>query len=125
VLTQRHELGGPPAYFTIDWDKSRRSVEQLAQLKPLVVAAGHGRPMRGSNMPDELTKLARDFDHRARPRKGRYVNRPAVTDEQGVVALPPPVRSGGVRWGMLSGVAATAFAGTWLIRRFGRRLPRP
>jgi glyoxylase-like metal-dependent hydrolase (beta-lactamase superfamily II) len=123
VLTQRHELNGPPAYFTIDWDKARRSVERLAELKPLIVASGHGRPMRGSYMPEELAKLARDFDRRARPPRGRYVKQPAITDEQGVIALPPPVRSGGVRWGMLSGVAATAFAGTWLIRRFARRMP--
>jgi glyoxylase-like metal-dependent hydrolase (beta-lactamase superfamily II) len=123
VLTQRQELNGPPAYFTIDWDKARDSVERLAALRPLLVASGHGRPMRGNYMPEELSKLARDFDRRSRPPHGRYVKQPAVTDEQGVVALPPPVSSGGVRWGMLSGVAATAFAGTWLIRRFGKRSP--
>jgi glyoxylase-like metal-dependent hydrolase (beta-lactamase superfamily II) len=120
VMTQREELNGPPAYFTIDWDKARRSVETLALLKPTLLATGHGRPMRGEHLPAELAKLARDFDQRVRPRRGRYVRQPAVTDEQGVIALPPPVRSGGVRWGMLSGVAATAFAGTWLIRRFGK-----
>ena len=120
VLTQRQELNGPPAYFTIDWDRARRSVETLALLKPRVIASGHGHPMRGENVPGELAKLAREFNQRARPRRGRYVNQPAVTDEQGVIALPPPVRSGGVRWGMLSGVAATAFAGTWLVRRFGK-----
>jgi hypothetical protein len=30
-----------------------------------------------------------------------------------------------VRWGMLSGVAATAVAGTWLVRRFGRTHEAP
>jgi glyoxylase-like metal-dependent hydrolase (beta-lactamase superfamily II) len=120
VLTQRQELHGPPAYFTIDWDKARRSVETLALLKPAVIASGHGRPMRGDHLPADLAKLAREFDDRVRPRRGRYVRQPAVTDEQGVIALPPPVRSGGVRWGMLSGVAATAVAGTWLVRRFGK-----
>jgi len=45
----------------------------------------------------------------------------AQTDESGVIALPPAPRSGGVRWGMLSGVAVAAFAGTWMYRRFGRR----
>ena len=42
-------------------------------------------------------------------------------DESGVIALPSAPRSSGVRWGMLSGVAAGAFAGTWLYRRFGNR----
>ncbi len=120
VLTQREELNGPPAYFTIDWDKARRSVETLALLKPTMIASGHGRPMRGEQLPADLGKLARDFDDRVRPRRGRYVHQPAITDEQGVIVLPPPVRSAGVRWGMLSGVAATAFAGTWLMRRFAK-----
>jgi glyoxylase-like metal-dependent hydrolase (beta-lactamase superfamily II) len=118
--TQREELNGPPAYFTIDWDKARRSVETLALLKPARIASGHGRPLEGEHLAAELARLARDFDQHARPKKGRYVHQPAVTDEQGVVVLPPPIRSGGVRWGMLSGVAATAVAGTWLVRRFGR-----
>ena len=120
VLTQRQELSGPPAYFTIDWDKARRSVERLALLKPTIVASGHGRPLRGERLAADLAKLAHDFDHRIRPRRGRYVNQPAVTDEQGVIVLPPPIRSSGVRWGMLSGVAATAFAGSWLLRRFSK-----
>jgi glyoxylase-like metal-dependent hydrolase (beta-lactamase superfamily II) len=121
VMVQREELNGPPAYFTINWAQARRSAATIASLKPLLLAAGHGPSMRGRHLPDALAALARDFDQRARPRQGRYVNQPATTDHSGVVSLPPPVRSGGVRWGMLSGVAAAAFAGTWLVRRFGRR----
>ena len=121
VLTQRQELNGPPAYFTIDWEKARTSVETLANLKPALIASGHGRPMRDESVAQELVRLAREFDQRARPRRGRYVRQPAVTNEQGVVTVPPPLRSTRVRWGMLTGVAATAVAGTWLIRRFGRR----
>jgi len=123
VVTQREELGGPPSYFTIDWTKARRSVHALAALHPTLVAAGHGTPMRGPTKANEIAALARDFDQRARPRRGRYVGTPAVTDEQGVVSLPPP-RAAGIRWGMLSGVAAAAFAGTWLFRRFGRHSNR-
>jgi glyoxylase-like metal-dependent hydrolase (beta-lactamase superfamily II) len=125
LVTQREELNGPPAYFTIDWDKARRSVEMLALLKPTLIASGHGQPLEGEHLPPELAKLAHDFDDHVRPRRGRYVHQPAVTDEQGVIALPPPIRSGGVRWGMLSGVAATAVAGTWLVRRFGRAREAP
>lgn len=121
VLAQRQELHGPPAYFTIDWDRARSSVATLASLQPQLVATGHGEPMRGATIARELTWLARDFDRGERPARGRYVRQPAATDEDGVVALPPPPRSGGVRWGMLSGVAAGAFAATWMYRRFGRR----
>ena len=123
VGAQREELSGPPSYFTIDWTKARRSVQALAALRPTLVAAGHGTPMRGPTVANEIGALARDFDQRARPRRGRYVGTPAVTDEQGVVSLPPP-RAAGIRWGMLSGVAAAAFAGTWLFRRFGRHSNR-
>lgn len=119
VATQKQELNGPPAYFTIDWEKARRSVVSLASLRPTLIATGHGTPMSGPQATRQLMTLARDFDNRSRPPRGRYVNAPAITNEHGVVSLPPPPRSGGVRWGMLSGVAAAAFAGTWLVRRFG------
>jgi glyoxylase-like metal-dependent hydrolase (beta-lactamase superfamily II) len=121
MLTQAKELHGPPAYFTIDWDHARRSVAHLAALQPILLAAGHGTPLFSESVPADLEALARDFDTRARPLRGRYVHQPALTDDRGVVSLPPPLRSSGVRWGMLSGVAAAAFAGTWLYRRFGRR----
>jgi glyoxylase-like metal-dependent hydrolase (beta-lactamase superfamily II) len=121
ILTQTQELHGPPAYFTIDWEKARRSAAAIALLQPLVLAPGHGEPMHGPTVPRDLVAVARDFDRGERPRRGRYVSRPVSTDEHGVVALPPPARSGGVRWGALSGVAAGAFAATWLYRRFGRK----
>ena len=121
VALQKEELNGPPAFFTIDWEKARRSVEAIASLQPTTVAAGHGHPLRGDGIAHELDALARDFEERAKPSHGRYVNSPAVTDESGVIALPSAPRSSGVRWGMLSGVAAGAFAGTWLYRRFGNR----
>jgi glyoxylase-like metal-dependent hydrolase (beta-lactamase superfamily II) len=118
--TQQKELSGPPAYFTIDWEKARDSAATIASLQPAIVASGHGGPMRSESVAGELAELARDFDHRARPRRGRYVTQPAATDEHGVIALPPPVETP-VRWGLLSGVAAAAFAGTWIVRRFKGR----
>lgn len=121
VITQRKELCGPPAYFTIDWDKAERSTATLASLKPAVLLSGHGAPMDQPSLADDLVALARDFNQRVRPTHGRYVNHPAITDDEGVVALPAASRPGGVRWGALSGVAAAAFAGTWLYRRFGKR----
>ena len=120
VGTQRKELGGPPAYFTIDWDKARRSAATLASLEPEVLAAGHGEPIRDGTLPETLAALSRNFDDRVRPLHGRYVTAPALLDED-LDALRSGSRSRRVRWGALSGVAAAAFAGTWLYRRFGRR----
>jgi len=123
VLTQQKELNGPPAYFTIDWDKAERSVRTLASLKPSILATGHGETMRQPSLPDDLAALARDFPGRVRPSHGRCVDHPAITDDEGIVALPAASRASRVRWGALSGVAAATFAGTWLYRRFGRRSP--
>jgi glyoxylase-like metal-dependent hydrolase (beta-lactamase superfamily II) len=121
LAVQKQELHGPPAYFTIDWERARRSVVALAGLQPAIIACGHGDPMTGPSVARELSSLAREFDRRERPKRGRYVQQPVGIDEEGVVALRPSSRSGGVRWGALSGVAAGAFAATWLYRRFGRK----
>jgi len=69
VMAQRPELHGPPAYFTQDWVAARRSVETLANLAPLRVAAGHGRPLHGTEMLADLQELARNFDRLAVPRR--------------------------------------------------------
>jgi glyoxylase-like metal-dependent hydrolase (beta-lactamase superfamily II) len=123
VATQKQELNGPPAYFTIDWDQAHRSVSTIASLKPAILATGHGEPMRGADIADRLARLSREFDQKVRPRRGRYVREAAITNEEGVVYVPPPVR-GGVPWTAVSGVAAAAVAGTWLVRRFGKRAKR-
>ena len=120
VATQKQELSGPPAYFTIDWEAAHHSTATIASLRPTIVATGHGEPMRGDDLPQRLAEFSKDFDFRARPRRGRYVREPAITNEDGVVYIPPPARTG-VPWGAVSGVAAAAVAGTWLVRRFGRR----
>jgi glyoxylase-like metal-dependent hydrolase (beta-lactamase superfamily II) len=91
AITQRAELHGPPGYFTPDWPSARRSVEELAALEPLRIVTGHGPPLEGTEMLNGLRQLARDFDRIAVPPRGRYVQQPAVADENGVVALPPPV----------------------------------
>jgi glyoxylase-like metal-dependent hydrolase (beta-lactamase superfamily II) len=91
ALMDRPEIHGPPAYFTPDWVSARRSVEALAALEPLRVATGHGPPLEGEEMLRDLKRLARDFDRLAVPRRGRYVGKPALADERGVVTIPPPV----------------------------------
>ena len=115
VLAQRRELHGPPMYFTPDWAAAARSVAILADLDPEVAATGHGEPLRGGAMRADLHDLARDFRRRAVPQQGRYVNRPALADENGVVAVPTDVPH---RLPIaLIGVAAGILAATLLARR--------
>jgi hypothetical protein len=117
----RQVLSGPPAYFTIDWDKAERSASLLASLKPDVLAAGHGEPIRDGTLADDFTALAHAFNARVRPTHGRYVVQPAFPDEARLSALPVSARASRVRWGAVSGVAAATLAGTWLYRRFAKR----
>jgi glyoxylase-like metal-dependent hydrolase (beta-lactamase superfamily II) len=114
VLTQRPEVHGPPAYFTPDWEAARRSVQELALLQPAVAATGHGVPLRGEAMRQELATLAREFDSRAVPEHGRYVNQPAVADASGVVSVPPApsVVPSGVLLGLGAAVAVGLLIGS-------------
>lgn len=80
---------GPPAYYTPDWDAARTSVRRLAALQPALAITGHGDPLEGASLLDELAGLATNFDSQARPAHGRYVAQPAVTGSTGVLRLPP------------------------------------
>lgn len=91
VVSYRPELHGPPAYFTPDWRAARDSVVRLAALEPEVAVTGHGRPFRGEALRAGLHALANEFEERAVPRHGRYISEPAITDENGVIRVPPPV----------------------------------
>ncbi|MDB4887398.1 MAG: beta-lactamase domain protein [Gemmatimonadetes bacterium] len=93
-LTQRPEIHGPPMYFTPDWGDARLSVRQLADYAPSAAITGHGPPMRGMRLQQELRYLSSHFDERARPAHGRYRDRPAIMDLNGVVDVPPPQVSG-------------------------------
>jgi hypothetical protein len=116
AATYRAELHGPPAYYTPDWVSARQSVEVLAGLRPEVAATGHGRPLRGAVLRADLADLARHFEERAVPRRGRYVRRPATAGLDGVISLPP---ARGPGFGLLAGVAAAGMAGAllWRARR--------
>ena len=59
TIAKRPKVCRPPVPATMDWVKARESVRLLAALRPSVIAAGHGSPMRGA--ADELQKLADDF----------------------------------------------------------------
>lgn len=75
VAKQSPELHGPPAYYTTDWDAARESVRTLAALRPLTIAPHHGLAMCGEEVPNQLSRLATDFDRIALPEHGKYVRR--------------------------------------------------
>jgi hypothetical protein len=81
VLPQRPELHGPPMYFTQDWQASRESVRRLAALNPDLVVSGHGPAMAGAEMRSALHELAERFDEVAVPKKGKYVDDPAIAED--------------------------------------------
>lgn len=71
VFTQKRELNGPPAYFTIDWQAAKASVQKLADLRPNVAMTGHGLAMAGEELRQGLDDLARRFDELAVPEHHR------------------------------------------------------
>ena len=87
TLQQRQSVSIPPPYYTCDWQAAERSVRTLAELRPKVLAAGHGIPMRGGSATTQLRALAYNFPI---PEDGRYVREAARTNESGIVYLPPP-----------------------------------
>jgi len=89
VAMQRREMHGPPAYFTQDWYAAENSVRRLAALEPESLLPGHGESWSGPDMRAQLHHLAEGFAGRERPPFGRYARHPAVTDEHGIVSLPP------------------------------------
>ena len=121
VMLQRPEFHGPPMYYTSDWDAARRSVERLAEMNPSVVACGHGLPVHGEAASRGLWELAREFDRVARPKRGRYVSMPAITDESGIVSLPPAVPN---RTAQVAGLAAAGLIAGYAMARVTRRKAR-
>jgi glyoxylase-like metal-dependent hydrolase (beta-lactamase superfamily II) len=89
IVMQSRKLCGPPRYYTIDWIQAEKSVKRLAALEPRIAATGHGKPMKGKRLQRELHELADNFKERAVPLLGRYVPRPALADERGIVYVPP------------------------------------
>ncbi|MBP1154320.1 glyoxylase-like metal-dependent hydrolase (beta-lactamase superfamily II) [Paenibacillus sp. PvR052] len=74
VVMQELEISGPPKYFTTDWHAAWESVKKLEALQPSAAVTGHGLPMSGELLTQELDKLAREFEHIAIPEHGRYVH---------------------------------------------------
>lgn len=74
VALQKQEVHGPPAYFTTDWAAAEESVRTLSALRPTIAATGHGTPMKGLQLANELHELVEGFSKLAIPDRGRYVS---------------------------------------------------
>jgi glyoxylase-like metal-dependent hydrolase (beta-lactamase superfamily II) len=117
VLMQVPVVRRPPAYATTDWQQARASVEAIAALEPELLATGHGVPMHGQAMRDQLETLAREFAAQI-PDRGRYVWQPATADESGPLEIPPAVPTPEykyIAYGAVALVAGYALA-KWLRR---------
>jgi glyoxylase-like metal-dependent hydrolase (beta-lactamase superfamily II) len=86
TATRKQRVWRPPTPSTADWVAAAESVKNLAELWPLTIACGHGRPMSGDSAVVQLAELATNFPF---PSHGRYVREPAWIDEEGTMHLPP------------------------------------
>ncbi|MCA0969706.1 MBL fold metallo-hydrolase [Halobacillus litoralis] len=68
VFIQHQHVHGPPAYFTPDWEQAEESVKKIAHLQPKVVVTGHGLPMEGELLSEQLQELAANFKELAVPK---------------------------------------------------------
>lgn len=105
VMLQTKKISRPPAYLTSDWQTAYRSVKQLYDLSPEVVATGHGQPMTGEEARDGLEYLYQHFAEEM-PLNGRYVDEPAVADANGLLYTPPRKAAAIDAW-VIAAVAAT------------------
>jgi hypothetical protein len=120
VVLQRRAVSRPPAFYTCDWTAAGRSVCELAALEPNVLAAGHGHPLQGPPMRAALRLLAERFEQ-AMPASGRYVPYPAVTDERGLVHVPPRPGIALDRAAVIAGAGVAAVGLALAARAYARR----
>jgi glyoxylase-like metal-dependent hydrolase (beta-lactamase superfamily II) len=118
-LTRRRGLSRPSPPFTFDWATTRESIGRLAELEPAVVAAGHGLPISGGGVEEELHDFVESF---APPSRGRYLVSPPLAGEKGVEWLPPPAADPYAR-GFAAGAAIASGALLIAAARRGRSKP--
>ncbi|MEO7298132.1 MAG: MBL fold metallo-hydrolase [Verrucomicrobiota bacterium] len=120
ILFQKQKVNRPPSSFTTDWEQARQSVEKLADLRPTYAATGHGIPMHGNQLREQLNDLAANFSG-IMPKDGRYVREPAVADANGIRFLPPPISDPLPK---MMGIIAALTIGICVSRKIGKRKTR-
>ena len=118
LMSQVREFRNPPRYLTQDWAAAERSVQRLAELRPFLVATGHGLPLCGQWVADELARFSAYFTP---PEQGRYVNTPVRADEYGILYVPPAPPDPMPMYA--AGVGLAAAAGLLLYAAANRRKP--
>jgi len=74
-------------------------------------------------MKRQLRALVRNFEAVAMPRRGRYVTKPALMDEHGVISVPPAVSDPVPKIAaMILGLATITTIGLVIARNRRRRL---
>jgi glyoxylase-like metal-dependent hydrolase (beta-lactamase superfamily II) len=61
AIAQPAELHGPPSYFTSDWNQAVESIRRLAELSPRIIAPGHGKPLAGDAINEQLSRFVAQF----------------------------------------------------------------
>ncbi len=88
AAVQDPEMHGPPQYLTLDWRAAGESVARLAALRPETVLTGHGRPLRGPEVPAALDRLAATFLEVAVPARGKYLAEPRRAEDGSAYERP-------------------------------------
>lgn len=117
-LTRERRFSRPSPPFTYDWETTYQSIQKLTDLKPKVVAAGHGLPIAGDQVAAELRNFTGRF---TLPERGRYIACPPRVGEGGVEELPPPIPDPYARRAAGAAVAIAAGAMALAIVRRRRR----
>ncbi len=119
ALTFAQRLSGPPKYLTTDWAQAAQSVRKLYELEPRIVATGHGYAMRGKELAAAFSELVDHFEDTAIPQHGRYVQVPAVADENGIEYVPPVATSTKINFARIA--IASLAAGFFIARQVQKR----
>jgi glyoxylase-like metal-dependent hydrolase (beta-lactamase superfamily II) len=108
TVTMPKELAPPPTPLTYDWYAAMQSVQELAELRPSMIAAGHGLPIYEFDVASALRAFA---DRMVPPQQGRYVVEAARFDESGIISVPqaPPDPVGVALRAAAIGAVAGAF----------------
>ncbi len=67
IARNKPELHGPPAYYTPDFIAAKASILKLATLYPNILIPGHGQPIAGERVAEQMGEFADRFERLAVP----------------------------------------------------------
>jgi hypothetical protein len=87
-------------------------------MKPKLIGAGHGIPLRGEEMLSLFRNFAGHFDSVALPQQGRYLKHPVLAGSTGILSIPPAPKNRLLRNLLWLGLIGS---GAWIITRLVAR----